>query len=175
MVMMVEPLDLAVRSLKSVMPEGTRTLLMSPQGRRFNQAYARELSAEPGLLMVCGRYEGVDERVVPLLIDEEVSIGDYVISGGEIAAMVVMDAVSRLIPGVLGHEGSAIEDSFSEGLLDCPHYTRPPSYRGLDVPEVLLSGDHGRIREWRADQSRSRTEKRRPDLWSKTGMQSGEG
>ncbi len=163
MVMMVEPLKAAIEAARAEAPE-SRVALLSPQGRRFDQAAARELARRPGLILVCGRYEGVDERLVACCVDEEWSIGDYVLSGGELAAMVMMDAVVRLLPGVLGHADSAQEDSYTEGLLDCPHYTRPEVIDGRRVPAVLRSGDHRAIRRWRLQQALGRTWARRPDL-----------
>jgi tRNA (guanine37-N1)-methyltransferase len=141
-----------------------RVILLSPAGRRLDQALVRELSAEPWLVLVSGRYEGVDERVVEELPAEEVSIGDYVLSGGELPALVVIEAVSRLVPGVVGTEGSLARESFEEGLLDHPHYTRPQEYRGIRVPDVLVSGDHGRIEEWRRRAAEEKTQRNRPDL-----------
>jgi len=163
MVMKPEPLAAALRHAREAAP-GARTILMAPQGRRFDQALARELSELPGMVLVCGRYEGVDDRLVGRLIDEELSIGDYVLTGGEIAAMAVVDAVTRLIPGVLGGEESAERDSFSDGLLEHGHYTRPPVFEGDAVPEVLLSGHHARIERWRLESSLMRTFVNRPDL-----------
>jgi tRNA (guanine37-N1)-methyltransferase len=163
MVMKPEPLAAALRHAQETAP-GARTILMSPQGRRFDQAIARELSGLPGLILVCGRYEGVDDRLIGGLIDEELSIGDYVLTGGELAAMAVVDAVTRLIPGVLGGEESAERDSFSDGLLEHGHYTRPPVFEGDAVPEVLLSGHHARIERWRLESSLMRTFVNRPDL-----------
>ena len=128
-------------------------IALTPRGRPLGQAAVRELAAGPGAILLCGRYEGIDERLLATEVDAELSIGDYVLSGGELAAMVVIDAVARQLPGVLGHEDSAQEDSFAAGLLDCPHYTRPEVYHGLGVPEVLLSGDHERIRRWRLQQA----------------------
>ncbi|GAB2781253.1 tRNA (guanosine(37)-N1)-methyltransferase TrmD [Halomonas shantousis] len=145
-------------------PERTRVIYLSPQGRPLDQQGVRELASLDSLIVVAGRYEGVDERVVEADIDEEWSIGDYVLSGGELPAMVMIDAVARLVPGVLGHQDSAQEDSFASGLLDCPHYTRPESIDGRQVPEVLLSGNHAAIRRWRLKQSLGRTWLRRPDL-----------
>jgi len=163
MVMKPEPLAEAIRQAKKKDPEAY-TLLLTPQGRIFNQSVARELAQCGGVIMVCGRYEGVDERVREHLVDDELSIGDYVLTGGELAAMVVIDTVSRLIPGTLGNEDSAQDDSFSTGLLEYPQYTRPRSFEGANVPEVLLSGDHGAIREWRRQASLVRTILNRPDL-----------
>ena len=164
MVMKVEPLRSAIRAARAKLPPGSRTVVLSPQGRVFDQRVAREYAALPGLLLVAGRYEGMDERVVCMEADETLTVGDYVLSGGEIPAMLVVDAVARLVPGVLGDEDSALEDSFSDGLLDCPHYTRPEEVDGLRVPPVLLSGDHAAIRRWRLKQSLGRTWSRRPDL-----------
>ena len=164
MVMKVEPLRSAIRAARAKLPLGSRTVVLSPQGRVFDQGVAREYAALPGLLLVAGRYEGVDERVVRMEADETLTVGDYVLSGGEIPAMLVVDAVARLLPGVLGDEASAVEDSFSDGLLDCPHYTRPEEVDGLRVPAVLLSGDHAAIRRWRLKQALGRTWQLRPDL-----------
>lgn len=141
-----------------------RVVYLSPQGQKFDHAKAVELAQLDSLILVAGRYEGVDERLIEAEVDEEISIGDYVLSGGEVAAMVVIDAVTRQLPGVLGHELSAEQDSFVQGLLDCPHYTRPEDYAGQCVPEVLLSGNHEKIRRWRLKQALGRTLKRRPDL-----------
>lgn len=141
-----------------------RPILLSPQGEVFDQAMARELARAPRILLICGRYEGFDERIRPVLDCREVSLGDYVLSGGELAAAVIADAVIRLLPGALGHETSADSESFTDGLLDFPQFTRPPEFRGHAVPEVLLSGDHEAIARWRAEQSRRRTSERRPDL-----------
>jgi tRNA (guanine37-N1)-methyltransferase len=164
MVMAVEPLSSTIRAAREEHASGTRVSLMSPQGRRLDQSAVEELAGRQGLILVCGRYEGIDERVIETEIDEEWSIGDYVISGGELAAAVIIDAVTRLLPGVLGDEQSAIEDSFVNGLLDHPHYTRPEETGGKAVPGVLLSGDHEAIRRWRRKQSLGRTWLRRPDL-----------
>ena len=161
MVLKPEPIFAAVESLD---PDRGRVLLMSPAGRTLHQAFVRELSAEPHLTLVCGRYEGVDERVSEQLVDEELSIGDYVLTGGEPAALVVADAVTRLLPGVLGDEDAPARDSFARGLLEHPQYTRPEVFRGAAVPEVLRSGDHGRIARWRTLMSLWRTWQRRPDL-----------
>ena len=163
MVMMVEPLRQAIRGARQANPQ-SRVVYMSPQGRRFDQGIAGELAQRPGLILVAGRYEGIDERLIELEMDEELSVGDYVLSGGEVAAMVVIDAVTRLLPGALGHHESAEQDSFSKGLLDCPHYTRPDVYENIWVPPVLLSGDHEAIRRWRLKQSLGRTWLRRPDI-----------
>ena len=164
MVMKIEPLAQAIAEARAQLGETSTVVYLSPQGRRFDQAEAARLSQLDSLILVAGRYEGVDERLIQAEVDEELSIGDYVLSGGEMAAMVVIDAVSRLVPGVLGHELSAQQDSFSEGLLDCPHYTRPELYGERQVPEVLLSGNHESIRRWRLKQSLGRTHARRPDL-----------
>jgi tRNA (guanine37-N1)-methyltransferase len=163
MVMKPEPMAGAIREAKKRHPEA-KTLLLTPQGRRFNQAMAEEIAGCVSVVLVCGRYEGVDERIREYLVDDEVSIGDYVLTGGELAAMVIIDAVSRLIPGTLGSEASAHEDSFSAGLLEYPQYTRPKSFEGADVPEVLLSGNHGAVKEWRRRASLIRTALNRPDL-----------
>jgi tRNA (guanine37-N1)-methyltransferase len=163
MVMKIEPLRDAIRAAREALPRA-RVAYLSPQGRRFDQAGAIELAGRGELILVAGRYEGVDERLIETEVDEEWSIGDYVLSGGELAAMVMIDAVARLVPGVLGHELSAVQDSFSEGLLDCPHYTRPEIYAGRRVPEVLLSGNHELIRRWRLKQALGRTRLRRPEL-----------
>jgi len=162
MVMKPEPIFAAVRTLG----EGDmRLLLLSPAGRRLDQALVRELAGEPWLVLICGRYEGVDERVVEGLPAEEVSIGDYVLSGGEVPALVVIEAVTRLIPGVIGREESHERDSFGpEGLLDHPHYTRPAEFRGMAVPEVLLSGNHAEIERWRREAALEKTRRNRPDL-----------
>jgi tRNA (guanine37-N1)-methyltransferase len=163
MVMMVEPLRAAIRAARAAAPQ-SRVLYLSPQGRRFDQAAAEQMASGSGLILLAGRYEGVDERLIEAEVDEEWSIGDYVLSGGELPAMVLMDAVIRLLPGVLGHADSAQQDSYADGLLDCPHYTRPEEIDGRGVPEVLLSGDHERIRRWRLKQALGRTWLRRPDL-----------
>lgn len=163
MVMKVEPLRAAILDARRAAP-GSRVAYLSPQGRRFDQQAAAELAGRDGMILVAGRYEGIDERIIARCVDEEWSIGDYVLSGGELAAMVVMDAVIRLLPGVLGHEDSAAQDSYMAGLLDCPHYTRPEEIDGLRVPGVLLSGNHEEIRRWRLKQALGRTWERRPDL-----------
>lgn len=164
MVMRPEPLVAAIGAARD-WTRDARTLYLSPQGRVLDHgAVANLAGAQRDLILVAGRYEGIDERVVELEIDEEWSIGDYVLSGGELPAMVLLDALIRQLPGALGDADSARQDSFVAGLLDCPHYTRPPEYRGLAVPEVLLSGDHGAIEHWRREQALERTRRRRPDL-----------
>jgi len=162
MVMKVEPLVAALESLPD--KPRPRIVLMAPQGQPLTQALAAELAGLERLVIVCGRYEGIDERVRKLAVDQEISLGDFVLSGGELPALAVVDAVSRLIPGVLGGEGSAAADSFSDGLLEHPHYTRPPEFRGLGVPEVLTSGNHAAIERWRRKESLRRTLLRRPEL-----------
>lgn len=170
MVLKPEPIFAAVEALTGAgkredLPEQTRVVLLSPQGRVFNQAVAQELvDRSAQLVLLCGRYEGVDERVVDALVTDEISIGDYVLSGGEPAALVLVDALIRLIPGALGSDTSAVFESFSEGLLDYPHYTRPPEFRGMKVPDVLLSGNHAEIERWRRDAALSKTRRNRPDL-----------
>jgi tRNA (guanine37-N1)-methyltransferase len=167
MVLKVEPLAGAIERAAARLPAGSPTILLSAQGRRFDQAAARRLAALPGFVLVAGRYEGVDERLVEELVDEELSIGDYVLSGGELAALVVIDAVVRLLPGVLGAAESAEQESFGESpgpLLDWPHYTRPEEWRGRRVPEVLRSGNHAAIRRWRLKEALGRTAERRPEL-----------
>ena len=161
MLLKPEPIFEAVESLAR---EGTRVILLSPAGRTFNQAIAQELAGLEHLLLVSGHYEGFDERVREQLADDELSIGDYVLTNGALPVMVIVDAVTRLLPGVLGDEGSARDDSFSQGLLEYPQYTRPAEFRGMKVPEVLLSGNHAEIARWRAEQARLRTQERRPDL-----------
>lgn len=163
MVMMVEPLRAALQAARTSLPKA-RVLYLSPQGKPFNQAAACEMAQQEELVLLCGRYEGIDERLLQLEVDEEWSIGDYVLSGGELPAMVLIDAVVRLLPGALGHDQSAAQDSFSDGLLDCPHYARPEIYEGMAVPPVLLSGHHEAIRRWRLQQALLRTRQRRPDL-----------
>jgi tRNA (guanine37-N1)-methyltransferase len=164
MVMKVEPLRDAIRAARAAAGEDASVVYLSPQGRRLDQQGARELAKRSALILVAGRYEGIDERVVMTEVDEEWSIGDYVLSGGEPAALVMVDAVVRLLPGALGDEGSAQQDSFEEGLLDYPHYTRPEVVDGLQVPAVLLGGDHQAIHRWRQKQALGRTWLRRPDL-----------
>lgn len=168
MVMMAAPLVAAIEAAKASQADagvrGSRVVYLSPQGRRMDHEMVRQLSIEPGLILLCGRYEGIDERVLSRCVDEEVSIGDFVVSGGELPAMLLLDAIVRQLPGVLNDAASAVQDSFVDGLLDCQHYTRPEEYGGERVPEVLLSGNHERIRAWRLEQSLSRTWRRRPDL-----------
>lgn len=166
MVMKPEPLVAAIEQARSRAPSA-RVILLTPQGKVFTQETARRLAREQNIVLVCGRYEGIDERVKEF-VDEEISVGDYTLSGGEPAANAVVDAVARLVPGVLGNENSALEESFVEGLLEYPQYTRPEDFRGLKVPEVLLSGDHARVRQWRREQSLARTRERRPDLYART-------
>ncbi len=169
MVMRPEPLAKSIEQAKAG-DDQARVVYLSPQGRRLDQKGVMELAARRRLILVCGRYEGVDQRLIDTHVDEEWSVGDYVLSGGEPAASVLIDAVVRQIPGVLGHELSASEDSFAEGLLDCPHFTRPDTWRGLDVPKVLLSGDHGKIAQWRRAQALHRTRRIRPDLYQSHGL-----
>ncbi len=164
MVMKVEPLRQAIQTAKTASEQPALVIYLSPQGRPLDQAGLLELSHRDRMILVCGRYEGVDERLIRAEIDEEWSIGDYVLSGGELAAMVLVDGVTRLLPGALGHQDSASEDSFMQGLLDYPHYTRPEKIDGVEVPPVLLSGDHEKIRRWRLKQSLGRTWIRRRDL-----------
>ena len=169
MLLKCEPIFDAVETIWPARPEGARVILLSAQGRKFDQQVAREFASCPALLLICGRYEGVDERVAEHLADEEISIGDYVLSGGELAAAVIVDAVARLLPGVLGNRDSTAFESFEttghgEGLLDCPQYTRPAEFRGWKVPDVLLSGNHEEIRKWRQRAAREKTGRYRRDL-----------
>lgn len=168
MVMLIEPLEKAIAAARARQAaagvEASHVIYLSPQGSALSHAKAAELAARPGLILLCGRYEGVDERLIASAVDEEISVGDYVLSGGELPAMVLMDAVVRLLPGVLNDAQSAYEDSFVDGLLDCPHYTRPEEYRGMRVPDVLMSGNHAMIAKWRLKQSLGRTQERRPEL-----------
>lgn len=164
MLMKVQPLQDAIHDAKASMGEDAKVIYMSPQGRPLDQEGVKYLASLDKLIIVAGRYEGIDERVIQTEVDEEWSIGDYVLSGGELAAMVMIDTVTRMIPGALGHEMSAEEDSFATGLLDCPHYTRPEEINGLTVPDVLLSGNHEAIRQWRLKQALGRTWQRRPEL-----------
>lgn len=177
MVMKPEPVFEAVESILgrfdplSATPEpATPVIMLTPQGRVFSQTVAEELSHHKKIILLCGRYEGMDERIREHLVTDEISIGDYVLTGGELPALVLIDAVSRLIPGVLGDPSGAIDDSHATGLLEYPHYTRPPEYRGWKVPEILLSGDHGKIELWRREQSLLRTLARRPDLLEKLDL-----
>src|SRR5210317_1725971 len=164
MVMKYEPLAAAIEAARQAMPEDAPVICLSPQGVVFDQSRARRLAEMRGFVLLAGRYEGIDERLIESEVDEELSLGDFVLSGGEIAAMAVIDAIARLLPGVLGDEESAVQDSFMEGLLDHPHYTRPESISGQRVPAVLLSGDHARIARWRYKQALGRSFLRRPDL-----------
>src|SRR5213596_916824 len=169
MVLKPEPIFAAVESLtgatrRESIVAGKRVVLLSPQGRPFTQALAADFALSEQLVLICGRYEGVDERVADALVTDEVSIGDYVLSGGEPAALVIIDAVVRLIPGALGSETSATTESFSDGLLDYPHYTRPPEFEGMSVPEVLLTGHHAEIARWRREAAAEKTQRNRPDL-----------
>lgn len=171
MVMKVEPLGATIRAARETLPPGSPTVYLSPQGRLLDQELVAELAAQPGLLLVAGRYEGVDERLLRREVDREVSIGDYVLSGGELPAMVMIDALARLLPGALGDAESARQDSFAaDGLLDHPHYTRPEEVGGDNVPGVLLGGDHEAIRRWRLKQALGRTWERRPELLERRGM-----
>jgi len=168
MVMKAEPLFGAIESIEKL--DSTKVILLCPRGKSYTQKKALELSTEEHLVFVCGHYEDIDERVRETLITDEISIGDYILTGGEIATLVVLDSIIRLLPNVLGNEDSAIEDSFSDGLLDCPHYTRPREYRGLNVPDVLVSGNHAKIEEWRLKQKLKLTYQKRPDLLEKINL-----
>lgn len=171
MVMQVQPLAAAIRAAKAATaPSASKVIYLSATGQPLNQQKAIALSLEPNLILLCGRYEGIDQRIIDTFVDEEISIGDVVLSGGELAAMVVIDSITRLLPGALGDERSAIEDSFMDGLLDCPHYSRPESWEGLQVPQVLLNGDHEAIRRFRAKQALGLTWQRRPDLLAKKSL-----
>ncbi len=170
MVLKYEPTAKAIRAAKDRLPEGSPVICLSPQGTVFDQATARRLAGMQGMVLLAGRYEGIDERLIENEVDEELSLGDFVLSGGEIAAMAVIDAVARLLPGVLGDEESALQDSFTDGLLDHPHYTRPEQIAGQRVPAVLLSGDHARIARWRYKQALGRSFLRRPDLVRKLNL-----
>jgi tRNA (guanine37-N1)-methyltransferase len=169
MVLKPEPLTAAIAAAVARVPPGSRRIYLSAQGARFDQARAESLKGEPGVVLVAGRYEGIDERVIATSIDEELSVGDYVLSGGELPALVVIDALARLMDGALNDARSSAEESFADGLLDWPHYTRPEEYAGLKVPEVLAGGDHERIRRWRLQQALGRTWQRRPDLLQARG------
>ena len=164
MVMKPEPLFRAIESIAAERGAPSAVILTTPQGRPFSHAEAERFSRMERLIVICGRYEGVDERVAEALVTDEISIGDYVLTGGELPALVVVEAVARLVPGVVGDDQSVANDSFADGWLDCPHYTRPAEFRGLKVPDVLLSGHHAEIAKWRREQQRRRTEERRPDL-----------
>ena len=170
MVLKPGPMLAAIRAAHGRLPEGSPRIYLSAQGRRLDQRDVRELAALPGFLLVAGRYEGLDERIIRLGVDRELSVGDYVLSGGELPALTVIDAVTRLIPGALGDERSSVEESFDAGLLDWPHYTRPDVFEGLSVPGVLSSGNHADIRRWRLRQAVVRTWQRRPDLLLGTGV-----
>jgi tRNA (guanine37-N1)-methyltransferase len=169
MVMKPEPIFTAVEGILGI-PPACPLILLDPQGRVFTQAVAQELSQHSHLALLCGRYEGIDERVRQHLVTDEISIGDYVLSGGELPALVLIDAITRLIPGALGDPGGAMDDSHATGLLEYPHYTRPPVFRDWSVPDILLSGDHGRIARWRRQQALLRTRQRRPDLLEKADL-----
>lgn len=173
MVMMCQPVFDCFEHVEKLSPEKGRVILLTPQGQKFNQAKAVELSKEDRLILISGRYEGFDERIREGLNAEQISIGDYVLSGGELPAMVIVDAVVRLLPGALGDEDSASDESFSNGLLEYPHYTRPEVFRGMKVPDILLSGDHGKIAKWRREQALERTKKWRPDLLGDGGLEDG--
>ena len=164
MVMMIEPLRRAISAAREWTDENPLVVYLSPQGKVLNQVAVNGFASQQSLILIAGRYEGIDERLIQMEVDEEWSIGDYVLSGGELPAMVLIDALIRQIPGALGHQDSADQDSFANGLLDCPHYTRPEQQDGQQVPEVLLSGDHEKIRRWRLQQSLVRTQQRRPDI-----------
>lgn len=167
MLMKVEPLKFAIEAAKAKLGSKSKVIYLSPQGQALTQEKAENLAKEESVIFLAGRYEGIDERLLEAHVDEEISIGDYVLSGGELASMVVMDTVIRLVPGVLGHDLSAVEDSFVDGLLDCPHYTRPEMYGERKVPDILLSGNHEKIKRWRLKQALGRTWQRRPDLLAK--------
>lgn len=173
MVMKVEPLRAAIRDARAA-GEAAPVIYLSPDGRVLDGVQAERLSGHPRLILLCGRYEGVDERLIELEVDQTLSIGDYVLSGGELPALVLMDAVSRLVPGVLGHPDSASQDAFADGLLDCPHYTRPEMVDGLGVPAVLRSGDHAAVARWRLKQALGRTQAKRPDLLERRGLSDNE-
>jgi len=166
MVLKIEPTRTAIRTARERLPQGARSVYLAADGVTLTQAKAAELAQLPGLLLLAGRYEGVDERLLETEIDERISIGDYVLSGGELPALVLIDAVVRLLPGVLGDDESAQQDSFSAGLLDWPHYTRPQLFEGQPIPEILLSGDHAKIGAWRRAEAERLTHERRPDLWA---------
>ncbi len=161
MVMKPDVLDAALNSL----PQGTRKIYLSPRGKKLDQALLHDLAATPQIALLCGRYEGVDQRVIDAHQLEEVSLGDFVLAGGEVAAMALIEGVVRLLPGVLGNANTVDEESFAGGLLEYPHYTKPATWQGMDVPEILLSGDHAKVKEWRLSQAKALTQARRPDLW----------
>jgi tRNA (guanine37-N1)-methyltransferase len=170
MVMQAQPIEDAYESIKASVSNGTRVIYMTPQGKVFNQQIAKELSSEEDLIVLCGHYEGVDERIIEEIVTDELSIGDFVLTGGELGAMIVIDAVSRLIPGVLGKEESFQDESFSNNLLEYPQYTKPAVFKGREVPEILLSGHHANIAKWRHEQSLIRTYNKRPDLLNNQEM-----
>ncbi len=172
MVLKPEPIFAAVEALKGRATSPPRVILLSPQGARFDQRKAQQLVEVDHLVLICGRYEGVDQRVAAHLVDEELSVGDFVLSGGEFAALQVIDSVARLVPGVVGNPNSLLKESFVSGYLDCPHYTRPANFRGWRVPEVLISGDHERVKQWRQKQAFRRTQRLRPDLLA-SGIEAG--
>ncbi len=167
MVLMPQPVARAIRNVKK---PGSRVIYLSPQGPILNAAKCRELASYEHLILLCGHYEGVDQRVLDKEVDEEISIGDYVLTNGCLAAIVLLDAVMRFVPGILGHESAASEDSFENGILDCPHYTRPEDFEGIPVPAVLLSGDHKKIAEWRRKAALDKTRRARPDLYEKLNL-----
>ncbi|RZU98007.1 tRNA (guanosine(37)-N1)-methyltransferase TrmD [Spiribacter vilamensis] len=173
MVMKVEPLRATIRAAREA-ADPAPVIYLSPDGRMLNESRVQELGRYERVILLCGRYEGIDERLVELEVDATLSVGDYVVSGGELPAMIVVDAVSRLVPGVLGHAESASQDAFADGLLDCPHYTRPEVVDGLKVPAVLLSGDHQAVARWRLQQALGRTREKRPDLLERRGMSDSE-
>lgn len=175
MVMRARPLECAIAAAKAARQGEGRVIYLSPQGRTLDHAKVVELASGSGAILLCGRYEGIDERLIERCVDEEVSLGDFVLSGGEIAALALIDACVRQLPGALNDDASAVEDSFVDGLLDCPHYTRPETYEGMPVPEVLLSGHHENIRRWRLKQSLARTRERRPELYAKWLAQNARG
>jgi tRNA (guanine37-N1)-methyltransferase len=170
MVMLADPLEKAIAAARRAAPEPAKVVYLSPQGRTLDHPTVLRYAAEPRLVLLCGRYEGVDERLIRRSVDEELSIGDYVLSGGELGAMVLMDAVVRQLPGALGDEASAVDESFAQGLLDCPQYTRPEVYQGESVPAVLMSGHHAEIQRWRRKQSLGRTWLRRPEMLEKCAL-----
>ncbi|MCK5727109.1 MAG: tRNA (guanosine(37)-N1)-methyltransferase TrmD [Thiotrichaceae bacterium] len=170
MVMKAGVLLATIREVKKKAAKGSPVIYLSPQGKPIKQAMLQELSTKQGAVLLCGRYEGIDERLIDLVIDEEWSLGDYVLSGGELGAMIIIDAVTRLLPNALGHKESALQDSFSDELLDCPHYTRPETVEGLAIPKVLASGNHQKIAQWRRAQALGRTYQRRPDLLEQTEL-----